>query len=411
MLTNAEMDCATVPEAMFSSARRTDPLDIRHVIFDIADEHPSAANGLHCVAAQLALEQQLAGDSAELIFLSDTQQEVDIPAPVPVTILPLRGVRIGRVFIRLERGLLEAVVAGATSRTILHIHGARQPLLIQVARHLRQLQIPYVVTVHSRYAHLYGRRGEIRRPLTAAYASIFERPALTAARFVHVLTAQEGETVRRVAPRARIEVLANAAYSSRVDGPPPAARTRLGRSGYPVFGFCGRLAVEHKGLDLLIEGFAKHRLAGGLGRLVVIGTGNAHEELRALSVRLGVGDAVSIQAPIFGEEKKATLRSWDYFVMPSRFDHMPLGAIEAALLGLPLIVTSETGLVEPIVRRRAGIPIRALDASSVADSMREAASVGHDGWVTMSRNSARLAVEVGDWTAINAQLRTKYVSI
>ena len=139
-----------------------------------------------------------------------------------------------------------------------------------------------------------------------------------------------------------------------MDGSPPAPSRSAPSSEFPRFGYFGRLEIEHKGLDLLVEGFARYRHNGGRGHLAIFGTGPAFEKLAGLITASGASDWVTLDGPRFGEAKFEALRSWDYLVMPSRFDGMPIAALEAALVGLPLLVSPATGLGELIETYGAG---------------------------------------------------------
>lgn len=384
------------------------PLDIRHLIFDEADDHPSAANGLHQVARQLALEQIHAGDHSRLVFLAAPGRDPEVPAGIPAQILPLRGRRIFGRNIGLDRDVLDAVIADAGPETVYHIHGVRQPLLIPVARALRSRQIPYAVTAHSRFAHVYSLDNKLERPKAALYVKLVESFALKGARFVHALTPHEADVVRLLVPGARVVLLPNAVYSRRLDGvPPPPARLDPSAE-FPVFGFFGRLAIEHKGLDLLIEGFGRYRHAGGKGRLALFGSGQTHRQLAEMCATAGVTDACSIEGPRFGDDKLRAASRWDFYVAPSRFDHMPLALMEAGLMGLPLILSEGTGLLRHVEAAGAGLAIAGLDARSVADAMHAAEKIGPAQWRSLSESAYRVALSIGDWTAIAASLRDLY---
>lgn len=384
------------------------PLDIRHLIFDEADDHPSAANGLHQVARQLALEQLHAGDHSRLVFLTAPGRDPEAPPGIPAQILPLRGRRILGRRIGLDQDVLDAVLSEAGPSTVYHIHGVRQPLLLPIARALRRQGLPYGVTAHSRFAHIYSLDHKLERPRTALYVRLLEGFALKAARFVHALTPHEADVVRRLVPGARVVLLPNAVYSSRLDGIPQAPTRRSPSAAFPTFGFFGRLAIEHKGLDLLIEGFARYRHAGGKGRLALFGSGQTHQRLAEMCAAADIADACSIEGPCFGEDKLRTASQWDFYVAPSRFDHMPLALMEAALMGLPLILSEGTGLLGQVEAAGAGFAIADLSGKSVAEAMHAAENIEPAQWRMLSESAYRVALSIGDWTAIAASLRDLY---
>ena len=324
--------------------------------------------------------------------------------------LPLIGTRLRGRLVRLAPEIMDRLVAGSSARTIFHIHGGRQTLLWSLSSGLRRRSIPYAVTIHGRYSHLFDQQGQAARRLPLAYLKLIERPVLNAARLVQAVSPAEAIVIRRIAPNAAVECIPNAAYSSAIEGIPAAPKRSAQTSGEPVFGFCGRYEIEHKGLDLLIEGFALYRRGGGRGRLALIGTGPSREQLVAMASRLGLADVTTVDGPRFGEEKTAALQSWDFFVQSSRFDGVPVGALEAALLGLPLIVTEATGLTEHLATFKSGVAITGFTREAVANALNAAERMPPNIWTETSQNAYAMARSVGDWTTIAQRLRSLYQS-
>jgi len=178
-----------------------------------------------------------------------------------------------------------------------------------------------------------------------------------------------------------------------------------------VFGFLGRYAIEHKGLDVLVSGFAAYRKAGRKGSLELVGTGPSRDTLAAMARDLGVGEYVTLDGPRFGSEKARTLASWDYFVMSSRYEGIPIGALEAGLSGLPLILSAGTGLREQVVRFKAGFGIEALTTEGMARAFERAGNASAHEWSAMSAAAYRLGLSVGDWSSTAAQLMRLYQAV
>ena len=394
-----------LPETARSAPPRAS-LDIRHVVIDDAGPHPSAANGVHHVVRRMAREQIAAGDDAKILFLRSHDQDGGGEAvDLPTLILPLDGRQLaGRVY-DLAEPIIAAMTAGAGPNTVFHIHTARQLLLPSLARALARRGLPFGVTVHGRYSHVFAPRGRVASWRTAAYLRLFERRALELARFVQAVSVAEARIISRLAPDANVQIIPNAAYSSVFDGVPRRPSRHVSFAEFPIFGFCGRYEIVHKGLDLLVEGFAIYRRQGGGGRLVLIGTGPARDILAAMAATLGITDAIDIQGPCFGEEKHKKMSGWHFFVQPSRFDGVPIAALEAALAGLPLVVSQETGLAEQVASANAGLVMRDLTADAVAEAFHKAALSSEEGWRNMMLEAHAMATEIGDWTPIAAELR------
>ncbi len=386
----------------------SEPLDIRHLVIDPGDA-PLKANGLAIVARRIAVEHKFAGHAVTLFFLlrQPLQQTEDF-SDVPTRCLPLKGLKIGDRFVRLDKQVIDALLADASDRTIFHIHHGRDPMLLPLTAELKRRAVPFAMTIHGRYSHIFDESNEVLKPAPALYLRFFERRALESARFVQAVTPAERAIILRVAPSARCELIFNAAYSSRVDGP-PAPPSRVAPSDrFPRFGFCGRYAIEHKGLDLLLKGFAEYRRSGGRGSLELVGPGPSREELESLAKSLSIEACCKIGGPLFGDEKTRRLQSWDYFVLPSRFDVFPTAGLEAALLGLPLIASRLTGFAELLESRRSGFVIDTLSPGAVAKALSLAEKVEPGDWTTMSRAAFEMVLSIGDWTLIADHLVKLY---
>ncbi|CAA2100784.1 Mannosylfructose-phosphate synthase [Methylobacterium bullatum] len=383
------------------------PLSVRHVIIENKEGYPSFANGIHQNTRSLVTEQTLSGEASRILFLSRDPHGMTVPAGIRLDHVPLDGHRILGRTVSLSRRSRETFLDGADSRTIFHFHGARQPLLVSLTRMLRRRGIPYVISLHACFSHFYDRAGRLVKPSTALYVRLLERRVLEGARFVHVITALEQAELRRLAPKARSVLVPHGVYSSALGGRPELVDRSGPAGGSPVFGFCGRLATFHKGLDLLIEGFALYRRQGGAGRLVVMGPGDEREELMAMALRLGIESAVTFEGPRYGADRDEVVRAWDFFAFPSRLDRWPTAALEAQILGVPLLITAEAGMTEAMTRHGAGLLIEDLTAEAVARSLARASSLDSAEWRAMSRGAHRMGCSA-DWTVVAARLHALY---
>ncbi|MEM9356693.1 MAG: glycosyltransferase, partial [Pseudomonadota bacterium] len=121
-----------------------------------------------------------------------------------------------------------------------------------------------------------------------------------------------------------------------------------------------------------------------------------------------ISDHVTADGPRFGDEKAKTLADWDYFVMPSRFEGVPIGALEAGLAGLPLIVSSETGLQDYVRMHDAGVGIEELTGKAIGEALLEAEARFPTDWSMMSDSAYEMALAIGDWTKISESLVNLY---
>ena len=111
----------------------------------------------------------------------------------------------------------------------------------------------------------------------------------------------------------------------------------------------GRVAIDKKGLDLLLDAWAQVRAkrAGGDARLLLIGTGDDAAKLEELLRRAGSEDVLWIDRFLNDE---ATVRRYlsagDVYVFPSRYEGFPVAPLEAMACGLPLVATDVQGMRE-----------------------------------------------------------------
>ncbi|WP_457107430.1 glycosyltransferase family 4 protein [Methylobacterium sp. P5_C11] len=127
----------------------------------------------------------------------------------------------------------------------------------------------------------------------------------------------------------------------------------------------GRISAQ-KNYDVLIK--AAPDMPGVI--VSIIGRGPEEERLRDLADRLGVKDRVMFRGFMTRREALRALASADVFVQMSRFEGHSLALIEAAKLGLPLVVSNIPVQLEGITDesgRRCGIPVDLDDARGLAE--------------------------------------------
>ena len=166
---------------------------------------------------------------------------------------------------------------------------------------------------------------------------------LGAARVVSV-----SETVRRSFTAGRTlhgtgtppcEIIHNGV--SLAEATPRYARIRAGAVGVI---YAGRFSPE-KGLDVLCLALRQTRLPIGIrGEMTFLGAGPEAHLLQSLRENPPAGWKVTIRSP--SPEPASIIRENDLLVLPSRYEGLPLVAIEAVRLGLPVVATGTDGTRE-----------------------------------------------------------------
>jgi glycosyltransferase involved in cell wall biosynthesis len=124
---------------------------------------------------------------------------------------------------------------------------------------------------------------------------------------------------------------------SKPDAPPGVART---------VGFLGRVS-RVKGVEDLVP-LARHLCARGLGRLVVVGDGPEADQLSRALDDANVSQAVQLMGRLGHRAAMAELGTFDCLAVPSRREGVCKTAVEAAILGVPIVAYDVGGLAEVV---------------------------------------------------------------
>ncbi len=108
-----------------------------------------------------------------------------------------------------------------------------------------------------------------------------------------------------------------------------------------ILGSIGRLESQ-KGYDVLVRALSSLPEV----TVVLVGDGSERESLERLARELGVSERVVFAG--WSDEARRHLTTFDLFVLPSRFEALPLVVIEAMLAELP-VVASDVGSVSEVV--------------------------------------------------------------
>jgi glycosyltransferase involved in cell wall biosynthesis len=130
----------------------------------------------------------------------------------------------------------------------------------------------------------------------------------------------------------------------------------------PVIGSLGRL-TEQKGYDLLVR--ALPDLAGAT--LVLVGDGPERDRLQTLARGLGVAERLIITG--WTAEARRFLPSFDVFALPSRWEGMPLGILEAMHAELAVVASDVGSVAEAVLDGDTGYVVAPDDLPSLRDRL------------------------------------------
>lgn len=278
--------------------------------------------------------------------------------------------------------------------TIVHFHSVFIPENYVLARLLRSKNVPWVVSPRGGYNEQVFARGYVRKRL---YFALFDLWLIRHARALHAVGVSEVDDYARLAPDKRIVVIPNGQDLDELEltEPPVDFDQR------PAFCFCGRLDVAHKGLDLLVEGFARYRSAGGAGSLWLVGDGEERQRLQKLARDADIADDVHFCGTLYGADKLRHMAGADVFVLTSRWEGMPLSALEAAGLSRPLLLSSATNLGDFVQRYGSGIVLPHTTPEGIAEAMHKLDNLyQHNQLSTLGEKARAMVQDEFDWTRI-----------
>ncbi|MFE4198246.1 glycosyltransferase family 4 protein [Paenarthrobacter sp. NPDC056912] len=159
-------------------------------------------------------------------------------------------------------------------------------------------------------------------------------------------------------PAVHVDVIGN--------GVDPAAWKPQPKPGRDIL-CIGRLEFTGKGLDLLLEAWAKcsDRIEG---KLLIAGSGPDEAKLRAAISAAGLSDSVRLLGWLSGDAKFQALSGARLAVVPSRQETFGLVAIEALAVGTP-VVAFDIPCLREIVPSGAGWLVDAFDVDALANEL------------------------------------------
>ena len=357
--------------------------------------NPDRMNGVNKVAYKLALHQYELGYEVEVWGIANSLEHNYPPRPFKTRLfrqLPNK--------LRLDNELTKAI-AQAKKNTVFHIHGAFIPEFFLLSRLLKKKGLRYVYTPHGALTAAAMQQSKWRKRI---YFALFEKTVIRNAHAVQLLGEQEYTFIDTLMEVPQKVLIPNGMDLDEIPSDiTPAANE------YPVFSFCGRIDTYHKGLDYTLRGFARLVHKGHRARLELIGDGADRTVLMRLTHELAIEKLVTWHGARYGDEKYHLMARGDVFLHTSRMEGFPMAVLEAAALGLPCLTSEPTNINSFIRKYNAGIPLAALNETSVCQAMEQACSLFEQGELKhLGDNARKMVAEAFNWKFICRQLHQLY---
>ena len=203
-------------------------------------------------------------------------------------------------------------------------------------------------------------------------------------RFIAVSEWLAGE-IRRRRPGAAVRAIPNGVEPLAFEAVPDATGALV---------FVGRLDIPHKGLDLLVDAYARVREALGEAAppLHLVGDGPDEPAVRRLVAERGLEGHVRFRGRVDGAEKYALMAGARAIVMPSRWETFGMVAAEGLATGAA-VVAFDVGPLREVVGDH-GTLAAGVDADTFAAAVLDVlARPQHDG----DREARRAWARRYDW--------------
>jgi len=369
-------------------------MKIIHIVLGKAN--PERMNGVNKVAYQLARTQKELGYEVTLWGIANT-----LDKNYPKRNFDTQLFQQQQNPVKLDSGLIEKI-ENLTSDTIVHIHGSFIPVFYRIGKLLSQKKIPYIYTPHGSLTEAAMKKNGWAKKI---YFQLFESNLIKSAKAIQLLGINEYEFLDKLLITKNKCLIPNGQDLSDI----PDFEQAPAKAQYPIFGFCGRLATYHKGLDLTLLGFKQFISRGYIARLELIGDGADRSKLEQLCKTLEVDHLVTFHGAKFGREKFELINQFDCFLHTSRMEGFPTAILEAAALEKVCITSEATNINDYLKKYEAGITLNNNTPEQIADAMVKALKhFSNDELSTIGKRARKMVETEFDWKNIAQQLVEVY---
>lgn len=330
-------------------------MEIIHLVLGKAN--PDRMNGVNKVVYQLASRQASNGQLVSVWGITK-----DLSENYGERKFETRLFKASANPFSLPRGIFSAF-REKKDKAVVHIHGGWIPVFSGIAKVLDTIGIPFVFTPHGAYNVVAMERSKFIKKL---YFKLFEKKLLDKASRIHCLGASEVKGLNSIFRTEKAVLLPYGFEKEAFDFESNPFEDRKF-----VIGFVGRLDVYTKGLDLLVSAFQKFNRQEPDSVLWMVGDGPEKAKFEKEVAQTGLRQQVKFWGSRFGPEKEKIMSEMDLFAHPSRNEGLPSSILEAAMAGLPVLVTEATNLADLVRQYDCGIAVPDDDAEALFQAMKE----------------------------------------
>jgi glycosyltransferase involved in cell wall biosynthesis len=303
--------------------------------------------------------------------------------------------------------ITEAIKEIARNIDIIHGHGLWLPINWATGFYARKYNKPFVITTRGALNPNALSHSHWKKKIAGF---LFDNRNLQSADCIHVTSLGEYEAIRSYGLRKPVAVIPNGIEIPYFDK--NLLRHKLTEKypklkGKKIILYLSRISWE-KGLPLLAEAWANvsadfknwHLLIGGQGPQ------KYENEIKKLFSEKGLSERVTWAGLLLGEEKLSALVLAELFVLPTLSENFGIAIAEALSTGIP-VITTQGAPWHDLIEWKCGwwIPI---DASHLANALREALALPDSVRQEMGENGKRLIQSKYTWEQVASQMTAVY---
>ncbi len=287
---------------------------------------------------------------------------------------------------------------------VIHFHHLR-PLLTFFKNPFACYDVPVVFTVHGLHIHKYEFFSTLKSRLGHFFRFQLEKRLFRKPNRVIAVSREDKAFMETQYRLKDVKYLTNGIdFSAVVEGAEERKsrdelRKRLGLSVDEfLFVTVARFNFQ-KGYDIFFQALwrLKEFLKGKRCRFLLVGDGEIFDEMKALAGELGIDEYVTF----LGARKDVydLVAAGDVFLLPSRWEGLPIVLLEAGLLKAPVLASDTYGNREILGNGR-GVLYRNLDVGDLAETIKGAL----DGKYDLEGNADALFKEIGEGYSLDKML-------
>lgn len=312
---------------------------------------------------------------------------------VPVVAFPARTLIPGIGFAGLgSRRLTKEVRSRVADFDVVHVHLARDLVTLPAARAAQRAGVPVFLQTH-------GMIDRSSNPLAGPLDALLTRPTLRAASSVFYLTSRErDDLIAAGTPESKLAHLVNGV-------PDPWPLARVESTQIDVL-FLARLQARKRPVGFVRAAIAlAPEFPGVTFSLVGPDEGEARSVMDLIDSS-GLAGRIRWEGALAPDLTLERMSRSSIYVLPSIDEPFPMSVLEAASLGLPVVVTDSCGLAPAIEASAAGTVIdSSVDAllTALRDQLSDATLPSQYG-----RNARSMAVGEFSMNVVAATLSAQY---